>query len=163
MRALLTITVGWALGVFVVPNVVMAQPTPPQRLERLAPEARAEADAELAEVDYQASLATAGYVASVISHLIGAGLTVTGALMDAFGSFCLGFAGDCYDRERWRVVTGLGIGIASVGLIGIFVSIAVHVDSHERRREIHHRHGLDVDLTLAPTDRGAALAVVGRF
>ena len=57
--------------------------------------------------------------------------------------------------------------MASVGLIGVFVSAGLDVDSGNRRRAFRRRYGLDVeldvDVAFAPTDGGGAVAVVGHF
>ncbi len=163
--SLLRVVLFWAacgaLGALVSASTAHAQEDVALRIEQLeSPELRLEARNELASIDYQASLATAGYITSVISHVAGLGMMFGGAV----GGFCISFSsGGCGDRSGWHALVGIGTAMASVGLIGIFVSVGLDVNSGHRRRDLRRRLGLDLDVAVAPTDGGGSFAVLGRF
>lgn len=160
IRFFLAVVSFCALGACLLPATAGAQDDLTLRIERLEPaELRIEARTELASIDAQSSLATAGYVTSVISHVAGLGMLVGGAI----GGFCIDFGGGCGDRSGWHALAGVGAVVSSVGLIGIFVSVGVDVDSGHRRRDFRRRYGLDVDVAVAPTDGGGTFAVLGSF
>jgi hypothetical protein len=161
VRSVLLVLSFCPLSASLLPVQASAQDSLVLRLEQLEPvELRMEARAELASIDYQSSLATAGYVTSVVSHVAGIGLMAVGAI----GGFCIDLSGGgCGDRSGWHALAGIGAVMASVGLIGIFVSVGLDVDSGHRRRDWRRRYDLDVDVAVAPTDGGGSFALIGRF
>lgn len=139
-----------------LPHLAAAQDLP-SAPETDAPADSAEAGYELARIDEQARLATAGYVTSTVLHVAGLGL----ATVASIAGFCIG---DCPDRGTWSAVIGIGAALTIGGLIGIFVSVGLDVDSGNRRTAWRERYGVsDVAFSLTPIEDGALGVLVGRF
>lgn len=117
----------------------------------------------LASIDQPSTLAAVDYVTSVLVHVAGLGMLL-GGFDDAL---CLNLlSSPCGDHGATGLALILAGGAsATLGLIGLFVSIGVDVGSGRRRNADNAAHAdtASLDVRISPSENGGTFSLVGTF